>query len=139
MGEEEWGAISDIMAKISDESDRLGDVDLLETCISAVDECEKEKSAEERFFGLYRFLFRFYYRVRKMETSPKEFNIVYEDRRLVGHEYIDMYRVVNYDWKMYKWARKRGLSDTMTNEWLLVPVDKLTEKEKENFEKKVKK
>ena len=127
----EWASLVDIVEKIGDEADRLGCVSIADMCIDAVSDAEKGMSAEEKFFGLYQFLFRLYYRIKGWETDKGPFNLVYSDNRTINHQNVEMYRVVNYDWKMYRWARKRKFIEYMTNDWFLIPIEKLTEKEKE--------
>lgn len=134
----DWSSIADIVSKICEIADKLGWEELADMVISAYDDMAEEKDQSAILFTWYYYFMRLYYRVRRM-TEPRAFNIVYNDSRLEDHSYIEMYRVVNYDFKMFQWARKKGFTQYMNNDWFLVPKDSLTDKEKENFEKKVEK
>lgn len=129
--------IANLMEKISDEVDRLGWEELSEMAVDALCEADKEKDPAKLLVDWYQFYSRLYYRI-KFYKEPARFNMVYHDSRTVKHEEVPMYRVQNYDWKMFLWAKNRKLMEFMSNDWFLVPASCLSETEKANFEKKVK-
>lgn len=131
----EWEAIADLIGKIGEEADRLDWPDLADVVAEAYDVMEKETNPATILFTWQQFFFRLYYRVKRY-TSPLEFNTVYETTRLENHEYKKYFQVNNYDCKMFLWARKKGFTDYLTNNFFLIPLDKLSDKEKASFEKK---
>lgn len=131
----EWKSIVNLVGKIGEEADRLDWQELADMAVSALEEMEKEKDPAIILFVWQQFFFRLYYRVKKY-SQKLEFNTVYETSRLENHQDRKFYQVNNYDYKMFVWAKKKGFMDYTTNNFLLVPMDKLSEKEKENFEKK---
>ncbi len=137
MGKErvEWEALADIARKISDEADRLDWAELMNEVSDAYEESVKEDDPAIKLFVWQQFLFRLLYRVRKFDR-PYEFNRVSKTSRLEKHKTVDMFMIENYDHKMYLWAKKKGYTKYLTNNFFLVPVEKLTDKERESFDKK---
>lgn len=131
----EWEAIADLIGKIGEEADRLNWPDLADVVAEAYDVMEKETNPATILFTWQQFFFRLYYRVKRY-TSPLEFNTVYETTRLENHEDKKFFQVNNYDCKMFLWARKKGFTDHLTNNYFLIPIDSLSDKEKVSFEKK---
>lgn len=70
--------------------------------------------------------------------KPQDFNEIYNDKRFDKNVEIPMFRVSNYDYKMYKWAKGKDCLDSMTNGWFLVRKDKLTPAEVRSFEARAK-
>lgn len=134
----EFGCIAKLIDRISVIVDKLEWEELADMVADAFVLAEKEQEPFKMFVDWYQFFFRLYYRV-KTYKGPAPFNRIFRDQRVVGHDEIQMYRVQNYDYKMFAWARKKGFTEFLTNDWFLVPVDKLTVAEKANFEKKVEK
>lgn len=134
----EWESIASLVDKVGEEADRLDWPDLIDMISDAYDEMEKETNPAIILFTWQQFFFRLYYRV-KAYKHPGRFNTIYETSRLENHENVRMYQIDNYDWKMFVWARKKKFNDYITNNYILVPKDKLTEKERESFEKKCEK
>lgn len=132
---EDWKAIADLLGKIGDEAERLEWPELVSVASDAYDEMEGETNPAIILCVWQQFFFRLLYRVRRY-SSPLEFNTVYETTRLENHEYKKYFQVNNYDCKMYLWARKKGFTDYLTNNFFLIPLDKLSDKEKASFEKK---
>lgn len=135
--ESDWKPIISLIEKLSEEADRLDWPELIDMVSSSYDEMEKEKDPATILFTWQQFFFRLLYRVRRF-SSPLEFNLIYKTNRLENHDNVEMYQITNYDCKMFLWSRKKGFNEYITNDYILVPIDKLTEKEKESFEKKCK-
>ena len=68
---------------------------------------------------------------------PMPFNEIRKTTRLENHNDREFYMVMNYDYKMFKWALAKKFTWYMTNQWLLIPIDQLSPSEKHNFEKRV--
>ena len=124
----EWGCIARLVEKIGNEEDRIGWPKLIDMVAEAYTEAEKETDPLVLFFTWHQFFFRLYYRVRNMK-EPADFDQVYEDR--------DGYRIINYSYKMFIFARKRGATENITNGYLVIPENKLSQSEKKKFDKKV--
>lgn len=70
--------------------------------------------------------------VPRLKQMRREFNRV----MFVDGGYV----LTNYDFKMYSWAKKRGLEDSyITPNKLIFPPDFLTAEEKEQFQTKLEK
>lgn len=136
--DEHWSAITNRMEKICEVADRLQWEELVNVVVDTFDEAVKETDGKKLFALYYQFFLRTYYRVKNME-APEEFNIVSNDKRVEKNIEIPLFRVTNYDFKMYKWALGKGCLDSMTNGWFLVRKDKLTPGEARSFEAKAKK
>lgn len=135
--DERWGSIARTVERIGYVADELRWEELVDMVSEAFDKASKEKSSEILFFDWFQFFFRLYHRVKRMK-EPQPFNEIYNDKRYEKNEPIEMFRVANYDYKMYLWAKRKDCLDTMTNGWFLVRKDKLTPAELGSFEGKVK-
>ena len=133
-----WGVVAHLIDKIGDEVDRLNWDDALNMIADAYTEVEQETDTTKLFFTWYQFFFRFYWRIKKMDTK-RPFNIISLTTRLVDHDDVEMYMVTNYDYKMYLWGRDKGCSNSITNDWFLVPKSILTPAEIKHFEERVSK
>lgn len=131
----DWKSISNTVEKIGDEAERIGWDELNDMVADAYTQASAEPSAANKLFDWYQFFYRLYHRVKDMD-SPEPFNRVTKTQRLIDHDWRPMYMVDNYDYKTFIWARKNGHTDYITNKWLLVREDELTDKMKASFEKK---
>lgn len=129
----EWGCLTNLMDKISDAVDSIdgGWPELIDMVVDAVDE-EANTDPEELFKNLYQYLFRLYYRL-KMNPTVREFNQVSKIKVLEK----EVYRVTNYNYQTFKWAKAHGFADRVSNDYIDVYVDKLDDKTKRAYEKKL--
>ena len=131
----EWGCITNLMCKISDIEDKIegGWEELADMLTLATDEEERgNQDPVDVFFHLYMFLFRLYYRL-KANPTVRKFNIVTE---------VDLYdkkyfRVTNYDYAMFRWAKRNKYDERMTNDYFDVEIEKLPKKVVLNFRKRI--
>ena len=130
----EWGCICNLIDKIGDIEDKMdGDWDeLLDMVADTIDQEGGEKSPESVFFCLYEFFFRLYYRLRSNPTK-RAFNQI-SKTNISGKE---VYRVTNYDYKTFKWAKSGGLIDGVSNDYMDLPSDKLTTNQRRAFERRI--
>lgn len=135
--DEHWSAITNRMEKICEVGDNLKWEALINMIVDTFDEAVTETDGAKLFAIYYQFFLRLYYRIKDY-TEPKEFNIVYKDQRVEKNVEIPMFRIENYDFKTYKWAKKKDCLDSMTNGWFLVRKDKLTPAEVRSLESRVK-
>lgn len=130
----EWGCICNLIDKISEIEEKIdGHWDgLLDMITDAVDQEGQEKNPEVIFFDLYEFFFRLYYRLRSNPTK-RDFNQV-SKTNIAGKE---VYRITNYDYKTFKWARTGGFIDGVSNDYMDLPADKLTTNQRRAFDRRL--
>lgn len=130
----EWGCITNLMDKIGDIEDKIegGWPELVEMVADAIDE-DSKANPEDLFFNLYQFLFRLYYRL-KTNPEVREFNQVTKTNILDK----EVYRVTNYNYQNFKWAKNNGFADRISNDFIDIAPDKLDDKTKRAFERRCK-
>lgn len=106
--------------------------ELLDMVADIIDQEGREKNPEIVFFYLYEFFFRLYYRLRSNPTK-RAFNQI-SKTNISGKE---VYRVTNYDYKTFKWAKSGGLMDGVSNDYMDLPSDKLTTNQRRAFERRI--
>lgn len=111
----EWGCLCNLVDKISEiESNIEGHWDeLAEMVANAIIVEQDNKNPETLFFNLYEFMFRLYYRVRNNPTK-RPFNQI--TKTTIKGE--DVYRITNYDYNTFKWAKSVGASKDTTNDYI---------------------
>ena len=129
----EWGVIANLAMRIGDLENDMPWPKLIDMISDAYDEAEKEKDPVRLFFDWHQFFWRLYYRVKNMD-KPKPFNIITKEER-GGDEY---FRIENFDYRMFIWARRKGFTDEMDNDRFYVLRDKLSPGELKSFERKIK-
>ena len=139
----EWGCITNLMDKISDIEDKIEDgwPELIDMVVDAVsEEGENKREPEALFFDLYQYLFRLYYRL-KANSEKRPFNVVKRHGVACadGNAYYDPeFYIYNYDYTTFKWLKAIGCGDRISNDYAVVPEDKLTDKQRRAFERKAK-
>lgn len=130
----EWGCITNLIDKIGKIEDSIdGHWDeLLDMIADMITEEGKEKDPSNIFFDVYAFCFRLYYRLRTNPTK-RTFNQV-STANIAGKE---VYRITNYDYKTFKWARSSGLLDGVSNDYIDLPADKLTTNQRRAFDRRI--
>lgn len=130
----EWGCIANIIDKIGEIEDKMdGHWDeLCDMIADIVDQEGQEKNPETIFFDLYEFFFRLYYRLRA-NPAKRDFNQV-SKTNIAGKE---VYRITNYDYKTFKWARTGGFIEGVSNDYMDLPADKLTTNQRRAFDRRL--
>lgn len=130
----EWGCICNLIDKIGGLEESIdGHWDaLLNMIADVISEEGKVKDSATVFFDIYEFFFRLYYRLRANPTK-REFNLV-DKINIAGKE---VYRVTNYDYKTFKWARLGGFIDGVSNDFMDLPADKLTTNQRRAFDRRL--
>lgn len=130
----EWGCIANLIDKISSIEEKMDDHwdELLDMIADMIDQEGREKDPAKIFFGMYSYLFRLYHRLRTNQTK-RNFNQV-SKTDIAGKE---VYRIVNYDYKTFKWARSEGFIDGVSNDYIDLPADKLTTNQRRAFERRI--
>lgn len=130
----EWGCVCNLIDRITVIEDGMdGHWDeLLNMIADVITDEGSEKNPATIFFDLYEFFFRLYYRLRSNPVK-REFNQVTKTS-IAGKE---VYRVTNYDYKTFKWARLGGFLDGVNNDYIDLPADKLTTNQQRSFERRL--
>ena len=129
----EWGCVANLIDKISDiESSMDGGWDELAVMIAdCIDEEGGEKDPSKVFFDIYQYMFRLYYRLRGNPVK-REFNQI-SKVTISGKE---VYRITNYDYKTFKWAKSGGFVDELSNDYIDLPSERLTTKQRRVFDRR---
>jgi hypothetical protein len=130
----EWGCVTNLIDKIGGIEEKIdGHWDeLLDMIADMVEQEGGEKDPAKVFFDIYAFCFRLYYRLRA-NSIKRDFNQV-SKINIAGKE---VYRITNYDYKTFKWARVEGLMDKVSNDYMDLPIDKLTTNQRRAFERRI--
>ena len=117
----EWGCVCSLIDKIGAIEDGMdGHWDeLCDMIADMVDQEGREKDPTKIFFDVYAFCFRLYYRLRANPVK-RDFNQV-SKISIAGKE---AYRITNYDYKTFKWARTGGFIEGVSNHYMDLPADK---------------
>lgn len=130
----EWGCIANLIDKIGEIEDGVdGHWDeLCDMIADTIDQEGREKDTQAIFFNLFEFFFRLYYRLRNNPTK-RAFNQV-DKTNVAGKE---VYRITNYDYKTFKWARTGGFIGGVSNDYMDLPADKLTTNQRRAFDRRI--
>lgn len=130
----EWGCITNLITKIGDIEETIdGHWDELLDIISEMVSSEGgEPDPSKIFFDVYQFCFHLYYRLRANPTKRK-FNQV-SKTNIAGKE---VYRITNYDYKTFKWAKSGGFIGGVSNDYMDLPSDKLTTNQRRAFDRRI--
>lgn len=126
----EWGAITNLIDRISAIEENMdGHWDnLINMVADVITEEGQNKDPESIFFGIYQFMFRLYYRLRDNPTK-RDFNILSKTDK--------GFMLTNYDYKTFKWAMSGGFAMTISNDYIDLPMDKLTTGQVRAFERRL--
>lgn len=130
----EWGCVCNLIDKISEIENKIdGHWDeLCDMVADTIDQEGGEKDPAKVFFVIYEFFFRLYYRLRNNPTK-RAFNQI-DKLEISGKE---VYRITNYDYKMFKWTKQEGFIDGISNDYIDLPSDKLTTNYKRAFDRRI--
>ena len=130
----EWGCVTNLLDKIEEIEDNIeGHWDaLIDMMADMITEEGDNKDASSVFFDIYQYCFRLYYRLRSNPTKRK-FNQV-DKMNIAGKE---VYRITNYDYKTFKWAKSGGFINGVSNDYIDLPADKLTTNQRRAFDRRI--
>lgn len=130
----EWGCVCNLIDKIGGIEDKMDSHwdELCDMLADMVDQEGREKDPTKIFFDIYAFCFRLYYRLRANPVK-RGFNQV-SKINIAGKE---VYRITNYDYKTFKWARTGGSIDGVSNDFMDLPADKLTTNQRRAFDRRI--
>lgn len=129
----DWPVVMALMNKISDLLDTIsgGWNEAEEMLADAVEVSSKEPS-ERIFYVVYQFMFRFYYRL-KNNNAAGDFNQV----SMVEINDSPYYRITNYDFKTYRWAKEHDFLWSVSNAYMDIPKDKLSVAQQKALDSKI--
>lgn len=109
-----WECLANWLDKIDREAERIGWEELRDRACEAYDACDK-LSEEEIFFGPFRYLWRLYERVSKLD-EPEEFGVVRVEEGYDGRYVVFQ----NYTYKQFMWANKNKFIERIDNRCISV-------------------
>ena len=127
-----YGAVMNLMDRIVGVNEEW--TELLDMMSDVFDEEHNNKDPEDIFSTVYQFLFRLYLRL-KIDPEKRQFNIVTHEKTSTG----EWFRITNYDYNTFKWAKKGGFISGITNDFIDLPLDKLNDNQIKAFEKRARK
>lgn len=128
--EPEWAQLMILIDKLSMLEGRIegGWDELIDLMVDSVEEESNNEDKASAFFNLYQFLCRLYYRVKR-NPEKRPFNVVLEIE-IDGEKY---FRIENYDYKTFKWAKEHNAEDRISNLYIDIPVNNLDIKQQQAF------
>lgn len=132
----EWGCVCNLIDKIGNIEEKMDDHwdELLDMIANIISEEGREKDPEKIFFDIYAFFFRLYYRL-KTNPAKRDFNQI-SKLTIAGKE---VYRITNYDYKTFKWAKGSGFDAAISNDYIDLPAEKLATNQQRAFDRRCKK
>lgn len=130
----EWGCVCNLIDKIGEIEDSIDGYwdELIDMIADTIDQESQEENPEKIFFTIYEFFFRLYYRLRN-NPIKRVFNQV-DTLTIAGKE---VYRITNYDYKTFKWAKSGGFIDGVSNDYIDLPTDKLTTNQRRALSRRI--
>lgn len=120
-----WGSIANLADKISDIEENIdGGWDEL---IDVVADAMTEEGATHSTAVTFSYLFNFMYRLlSRLKANPikRGFNQISK----ATTEGKEVYRITNYDYKAFKWAKSEGLIGKIEDDYIDLPSNKLSDK-----------
>lgn len=126
-----YGAVMNLMDRIVSVNEEW--TELLDMMSDVFDEEHNNNNPEDVFSTVYQFLFRLYLRL-KINPEKRQFNIVTHEKTSTG----EWFRITNYDYNTFKWAKKGGFISGITNDFIDLPLEKLNDNQIKAFERRAK-
>lgn len=132
----EWGCVTNLIDKIGDIEDKIeGHWDqLCDMIADIITEGSNVKDPTTIFFDIYQYCFRLYYRLRANPVR-RPFNTV-SKISVSGEEH---YRITNYDYNTFKWAKKSGFGMTISNDYIDLLEKSLSESQRRAMSRRISK
>ena len=127
-----YGAVMNMMDRVVSVNEDW--TELLDMMSDVFDEEHNNKDPEDIFSTVYQFIFRLYLRL-KINPEKRKFNIVTHEKTSTG----EWFRITNYDYNTFKWAKKGGFISGITNDFIDLPLEKLNDNQIKAFEKRARK
>lgn len=127
-----YGAVMNMMDRVVSINEDW--TEILDMMSDVFDEEHNNKDPEDIFSTVYQFIFRLYLRL-KINPEKRKFNIVTHEKTSTG----EWFRITNYDYNTFKWAKKGGFISGITNDFIDLPLEKLNDNQIKAFEKRARK
>lgn len=128
---DDFESIMTLIDKISGKAEELGWEELSQEMVDLYEEFEKEDNFSRLFFWCHQYLIRLWLRVRFLKNK-REFNYV------AKHMMSDKYYVHDYKYSVFSFAKDHPETvDKISNDTIIFYADKLSDKAKESFDKKI--
>lgn len=120
-----WGSIANLADKISDIEENIdgGWDELIDVVADAMTEEGTTHSTAVTFSYLFNFMYRLLSRL-KANPIKRGFNQISK----ATTEGKEAYRITNYDYKAFKWAKSEDLIGKIEDDYIDLPSDKLSDK-----------
>lgn len=122
-----WDGMLRLIEKVKAISKDMEWPELLSMVLSQVMEGITEETPDNKLFNQEAFLMRLCLRYEHFKKA--DFNIVTMDNKN------ERFRIGNYDYKTFLWGKKK-VPEYIDNNFIYVPYDRLSEKEREHFKGK---
>lgn len=122
-----WDGMLRLIEKVKAISKSMEWPELLSMVLSQVMEGITEETPDNKLFNQEAFLMRLCLRYEHFKKA--DFNIVTMDNKN------ERFRIGNYDYKTFLWGKKK-VPEYIDNNFIYVPYDRLSEKEREHFKGK---
>lgn len=129
----EWGCITNLLDKISSLEDKIdgGWPELIDMVADAMTLEAMNKNPVTAFFNLYGFMWRLYYRVKANPVKQPFNKFSYDEKN-------QWFVITNYDYKTYCWAVEKMLGSGISNGYITIPEEKLSDKQIALFKRRCK-
>lgn len=126
-----WGSVANLIDKIGDIEETIdgGWDELINMVADAMTEEGSSKSTTTTFCYLFNFMYNLLFRLRSNPTK-RQFNII--SKTVTDGK--DVYRIENYDYKSFKWAKSEELIFKIDNDSLDILESKLSDTQKKAFD-----
>ena len=128
-----WGSIDNLVLKIVDIENGIqgGWPELIEMVGNTLEDTSEDSNLFELFSVLFTFMYHLLFRL-KANPTKRAFNQVSVEN-IAGKE---VYRITNYDYNAFKWAKSKKLIASVNDDCLDLPKDKLTESQQRAFDRR---
>lgn len=134
-GTPSWDCVGNMVERISDTVDTIegGWDEMIDEVVNAMESEDSNPSQKELLINLYQYLCRVWYRL-KANPTKRPFNIISE----VTEFDKQFFRITNYDYKMFKWAKAHKFNNRVCNDSIDIPQDALDNNTKQAFKARIK-
>ena len=129
-----WGSIANLADKISDIEETIegGWDELIDVVADAMTEEGTTHSTAKAFSYLFNFMYRLLFRL-KADPTKRDFNQISKETT----EGKEVYRITNYDYKAFKWAKSENIIGWIGDDYIDLPTEKLNDKIRRTLDRRI--